>query len=39
MERAHEVAGGVSGSRARTSLLHTKRLLLHYDESDVQREI
>src|SRR5271167_884788 len=38
MERAHEVAAGFLESSP-SSLLHTKQLLLHYDESDVQREI
>ncbi len=38
MERAHEVAAGFLESSP-SSLLRTKQLLLHYDESDVQREI
>ena len=38
MKRAHEMAEGFLASSP-TSLSHTKKLLLHYDESDVQREI
>jgi methylglutaconyl-CoA hydratase len=38
MARAHEVAEGFLASSP-TSLSHTKKLLLHYDDSDVQREI
>jgi methylglutaconyl-CoA hydratase len=38
MQRAHEVAASFLESSP-SSLLHTKQLLLHYDEGDVQREI
>jgi methylglutaconyl-CoA hydratase len=38
MERAHEIAAGFLESSP-SSLLHTKQLLLHYDESEVGREI
>jgi enoyl-CoA hydratase/carnithine racemase len=38
MERAHEIAAGFMESSP-SSLLHTKQLLLSYDEGDVQREI
>lgn len=38
MQRAHEVAAGFLASSP-SSLGHTKRLLLHYDEGEVQREI
>jgi methylglutaconyl-CoA hydratase len=38
MERAHAIASDFLQSSP-SSLLHTKQLLLHYDEGDVQREI
>ncbi|HEY0703161.1 MAG TPA: enoyl-CoA hydratase-related protein [Candidatus Acidoferrales bacterium] len=38
MHRAREVADGFLSSSP-TSLLHTKQLLLHYDDSEIQREI
>jgi methylglutaconyl-CoA hydratase len=38
MQRAQEVAEGFLGSSP-TSLIHTKKLLLHYEQSEVQQEI
>jgi methylglutaconyl-CoA hydratase len=38
LQRAHEIASGFLESSP-SSLLHTKQLLLHYDEGEVQREI